>query len=236
MHNTTSEIALSLAVVVFLARASMAQERHLPPSITVVGSGEVSAAPDTAEVQVGVVSQAPSAADALRANSAAMDRLFKTLAERGIAKKDIQTSNFNVSPQYRQRPPRGEEPPTIVGYQVTNQVSVKVRRLADLGRVLDESVSQGANQLYGISFSIAEPAPLLDKARLSALADARRKADLYAKAAGVKLGRVVYIQETTPQVPRPMMLGRAAMAAEAVPIAPGELELRATITVTYAIE
>ena len=235
MRNLQPAAPLSCTFVLVLASPLLAQDRPLPPSITVVGSGELSAAPDTAEVQIGVVTQAPSAADALRANSAAMEKLFKTLADRGITKKDIQTSNFNVSPQYRQRP--REQSQEIAGYQVTNQVRVKVRRLPDLGRVLDEAVTGGANQLYGINFSIAETAPLLDKARLSALADARRKAELYAGAAGVKLTRVLYVQETPPAGPRPMTFGRAALGMEAsVPVAPGELDLHATLTVTYAIE
>jgi uncharacterized protein len=210
-------------------------KRELLPSITVVGSGEVGAKPDMAQIQVGVVTQAPSAAKALADNNEAMDKLFKTLAERGIRDKDIQTSNFSVSPQYRQPQP-GQPQQEIVGYQVSNQVAVKVRQLQTLGKVLDDLVTKGANQVHGITFSVAEPESLLDQARLKAIADARRKADLYARAARTKLGRVLLIEEATPRVPRPVGFGMAMERAAAVPVAPGEQEYHASITVTYALD
>jgi hypothetical protein len=166
-----------------------------------------------------------------------MSKLLQSLAERGIAEKDIETAGFQVSPQYRHEPGR-VQPPEIVGYQVSNMVQVKVRELAALGKLLDQVVREGANQLHGISFSVAEPTALQDRAREKAMADARRKAELYVKSAGAKLGRVLQIQEQLPQVPRPHNLefARAAQAAEQVPIAPGEQEIRVSITVSYAIE
>jgi uncharacterized protein len=173
-----------------------AQERSHPlvPSITVVGSDEVSAKPDMAEIQVGVVTQAQAAVKAVNDNTEAMQKLFKALGTRGIKDKDLQTSNFSVSPQYRHGP-RGEQLPEIAGYQVNNDLRIKVRKLDQLGEILDELVNQGANNVHGISFSVAEPRPLQDEARKKALADARRKAELYAGAAGVKVGRVLLIEE-----------------------------------------
>jgi uncharacterized protein YggE len=186
-----------------------------------------------AQIQVGVVTEAPLAAKALKDNNEAMARLFSTLDGRGIARKDVQTSNFSVVPQYK-RGPHGEQLPEVVGYRVSNQVAVKVRKLDSLGQVLDEVVQQGANQVQGVSFSVAEPTPLLDDARRKAMADARRKAELYAKEAGVAVGRVLLIQEGTPHLPGPILSG-LARAEAGVPIAEGEQEFGAGITVTYAI-
>ncbi len=207
------------------------------PSITVVGSGTASARPDTAEVAAGVVTQSAVAAQALAQNNAGMDRVLKAVTALGIADKDIQTTNVSVVPQRRQGRPEGAAPPEIIGYEVSNQVRIKVRDLAALGRLLDALVDQGANVLGGISFSVADPAPVLDQARAQAMADARRKADVYARAAGVKLGRVLSIREATPGIPRlegfaaPRMVGAAA-----VPVASGEREFQASVTITYAIK
>jgi uncharacterized protein YggE/DNA polymerase/3'-5' exonuclease PolX len=226
----------------FLAPVRAEEKQALVPSLTVVGAGKVSARPDMAQIQLGVVTEAPSATKALKDNSDAMARLFATLDGRGVARKDVQTSNFSVTPQYK-RGPHGEQLPEVVGYRVSNAVQVKVRKLDALGQVLDEVVQQGANQVQGVSFSIAEPAPLLDEARRKAVADARRKAvadarrkaELYAKEAGVEVGRVLLIQEQTPHLPGPLVLGITRAEAAGVPIAEGELDFGATITVTYAI-
>jgi len=211
------------------------QSRSAGRTMTVIGTGKASAQPDLAEVQAGVVTQDSSAAKALEQNTAAVQTLMKTLAGRGIAEKDIQTSNFSVSPLYR-HDPQGKAPPTVTGYQVSNQVRVKVRQLANLGSLLDELVRGGANQMGGISFSLAEPTALQDKAREDAVVDARRKAELYARAAGVKVVRVLRIQEQGTAVPVPgpqFMTMRASEAA--VPVAPGEHEVHASVTITFAI-
>lgn len=218
-----------------VAMAADEDGKKLIPSITVVGSDEVSARPDMARVTVGVVTQGASAAKALKENTDSMQKLFEKLASLGIADKDMQTANFNVTPQHR-RGPQGQYEPEIVGYEVSNQLHIKVRNLKNLGDVLDQVVEAGANSIQGVSFAVAEPKPLQDQAREKALADARRKAELYAKAAGVKLGRVLLIQETTPRLPQPPMFQARAMAGAAVPVAPGEQEFSASITVTYALE
>jgi uncharacterized protein YggE len=228
-------IGLTLGALAALSMpAGSGEKQALVPSITVVGSGTVSARPDMAQIHVGVVTEAPTAAKALEDNNGAMTKLFSTLDARGIAKKDVQTSSFSVAPQYK-RGAHGEQL-EIAGYRVSNEVAVKVRKLDSLGPVLDEVVRQGANRVQGISFSVAEPTPLFDAARRKAMADARRKAELYAKEAGVDLGRVLLIQEETPHLPRPLARGFAgAGVAAAVPIAEGEQEFGARITVTYAI-
>jgi uncharacterized protein YggE len=217
------------------ACAPMGPGGHPPriATVTVAGSGTVSAAPDMAEITTGVVTQASTAAQALAANSQAMERLLQALGTLGVAPRDIQTTNISVSPLRRQG--RDGQPPEITGYEVTNQVRVKVRDLGSLGRVLDQQVGQGANLVYGIQFGRQEPAPLLDEARKRAMADARRKADLYAAAAGLKVGRVVAVQEAGAASPRPEMSPRVMMSA-AVPVAPGEQETQASVTVTFTLD
>lgn len=214
--------------------APMGHGGHHPrtSTVTVAGTGTVSAAPDMAEITTGVVTQAPTAAQALAANSQAMERLLQALGALGVAARDIQTTNISVSPLRRQG--RDGQPPEITGYEVTNQ-RVKVRDLSRLGRVLDQQVGQGANLVYGIQFGRQEPAPLLDEARKRAMADARRKAELYAVAAALKVGRVVAVQEAGAVSPRSEMAPRMAMSA-AVPVAPGEQEIQASVTVTFTLE
>ena len=205
-----------------------------PPSITVVGSGTAAARPDTAEVSAGVVTQAPTAAQALAQNNAGMEKVIKAVTAMGIADKDIQTTNVSVVPQRRQG--RQEpQPPDIVGYEVSNQVKIKVRDLAAVGRLLDALVGQGANVLGGISFSVGDPAPVLDQARTKAMADARRKAEVYAKAAGVTLGPLLSIREGAAAIPRFGVEMPRMMAASPVPVAPGEQDFQASITVTYGL-
>lgn len=218
----------------FFVSAAAEDNPHVVPSLTVVGAGKVSAKPDMAQITLGVVTDAPQAAKALADNNEAMTKLFSSLDGLGIARKDVQTSNFSVVPQYR-RGPRGEQQPEIVAYRVSNAVRVKVRKLESLGQILDEVVHLGANQIQGIGFSVAEPAPLLDAARRQAVADARRKAELFSKEAGVSIDRVLTIQEGTARVPRPPMMGLARPEAAVVPIAEGEMDFEASVTVTYAI-
>ncbi len=205
------------------------------PSIVVNGTGEASAAPDTGHLAAGVVSEAETAGDAVRANSAAMQRVLDALDAAGIAKKDVRTERFQVHPVYAEpmAAPRGRPP--IAGYRVSNQVTVRVRELDKVGAVLDQLVAAGANEIGGISFSVGDPTPLLDEARKRALADARRKAELYAASAGVGLGRLLELSEDGGDMPGPMPR-MARMSAESVPIATGELELSVTLRARYAIE
>jgi uncharacterized protein YggE len=227
-------LLLTLALVLS-ACAPMAGPDGIPrrlSTVTVSGAGTAAAPPDMAEITTGVVTRAATAAQALAQNSQAMERLLQSLGALGIAARDIQTTNVSVSPQ--RRPAKEGQPADILAYEVVNQVHVKVRDLPSLGRVLDQQVSQGANSIYGIRFGLIDPTPLLDEARKRAMADARRKAELYAAAAGLKVGRVVSVQEAGAASPRPEMGARAMMSA--VPVAAGEQEIQASISVTYALE
>ena len=226
-------LALALSACARMGGGSGMAPHQRASTVTVTGTGSVTAAPDMAQISTGVVTQAPTAAGALAANSQAMERLLQALAAQGIAARDVQTTSLSVSPLRRQG--RDGQPPEITGYEVTNQVRVKVRDLSRLGRVLDQQVGQGANLVYGVQFGQQEPAPLLDEARRRAMADARRRAELYAAAAALKVGRVVAVQEAGAASPRPGLGARVAMAA-AVPVAPGEQEVQASVTVTFTLE
>lgn len=212
--------------------------------ISVAGTGRVSAAPDVAEINLGVVTQAPTARDALRANNEAMARLLEVVKERGVAAKDVQTTNLGVNPQFSQPPQPipgrpNQEPfvPKIVGYNVNNTVQVTARNLEKLGELLDAVVQAGANQMNGISFRIDRPDALLDQARKAAVADARRKAEMLAGEAGVVLGRPLSIAESGPAAPpTPMFRGRMEMMAASVPVASGEQELSVTVQVVYEMK
>jgi len=228
--------AVALIAALSLPAVPLVFAEEPAPSITVVGSGSVSGAPDTAEVTAGVVTQATTASQAMSQNSTTMAQVLKALAALGIADRDIHTTNVSIVPQ-RASSPSGRPAPSpsaVVGYEVTNQVRVRVRNLSSLGRLLDTLVSQGANALGGIGFSIADPAPLLEQARSKAIVDARQKAQVYATAAGMKVGRVIFIRDTSALPPRPMAGRMMAMAA--TPIAPGEQELEVSVSVTYALE
>ena len=229
-------------------RASVAQgfdERTPPPSLSVVGHGKVSAVPDVADINIGVVSQGQTAKDALRSNSDAMEGLQKVLRERGVAAKDIETKQIQVSPVYShpdpRRPTANSEDfvPKVVGYRVTNSVEVTVREIAKLGEMLDAVVVAGANQVTGIAFRVDKPEQLLDQARKLAMADAKRKAELLAGEAGIVLGPARHIVEAGGMPPRPTMLGGGApqmmMARSAAPVAAGEQELSVSVQVSYSI-
>jgi len=237
MKKSSAFVVLVLAF--FISVTAIAQTSDLtgarPPSITVAGTGESHGKPDFAQVQVGVVTEAPTAAEALRKNNEAMSQLIVMIRKRGIEDRDLQTVQFNVSPRYKYDKTQ-QEPPKIAGYQVTNEVHVKVRNLLALGSFLDETVSMGANQVRGISFGVADPAQLMDEARKKAIADAQRRARVYAEAAGLKLGKPIRIDEQAGSRPGPYPAARMeAAAASAVPIAPGEQTFSVTVTVSYTV-
>lgn len=227
-----------LAALAFLAAALAAlpaQAGPAPRLITMSGTGEVRAAPDQAELSAGVVSEARTAAAALADNSANMNAVFAALKTLGVPAKNIRTSGFSVTPQYP--PYNSKEERHIIGYQVSNTVTVKLDDQKKLGPALDALVAAGANQIFSVGFSISDPKPLLLKAREEAVKDARLKAETYARAAGVSLGPVQSIGESGAEPPRPMVMVTAMRAAAApTPVAAGEQTVRATVTVTWQIQ
>jgi len=203
------------------------------PQISVSGQARIDVAPDMAEISGGVTSEAREAASASAANAAAMAKIIAALKAAGIAGKDIRTTRFSIQPIW---PPKRVEGTTIIGYRASNQVSVKVRDISRAAPVLDALVSAGANNVGGIHFFIAEPDTYLDKARAAAMADAKRKAEIYARAAGLTLGMPIMISEGGAYVPRPVAMRAMAPAdAEAV-LAPGEQTLSISVSVTYQLK
>ena len=198
--------------------------------ISVTGEATVAVAVDTAMIRLGVTSQAKAAREASEANARQMTAVLAAIREAGIADRDVQTSRLSVQPQYD---PNKAGTARLLGFQVTNQVTIRVREIDKLPAVLDRGITAGANEMSGIEFIVSEQSKLLDQARDDAVADARRKAELYAKAAGVKLGAVVTIaEEGSNPPPRPVM---QAMRSSAVPVAPGEQMLRAAVSVTFEL-
>lgn len=215
----------------------------LAGTITIEGRGEVLAAPDMAQINSGVTTQGASAREALDANTAAMGELIAALKAAGIEARDIQTSGFSVNPNYVYSDERDENgyslPPRINGYQVSNTVTVTVRKLDDLGTILDKSVTIGANTINGVSFSVADPSELYNEARKAAFADARAKAELYADAANVALDEIVSISETqgynAPQ-PYPMYTRADVAMAQAVPVEAGEMAFAINVSVQWELD
>jgi uncharacterized protein YggE len=234
----TAALAGAIALMAGAAfSTAQAAEAMMPPrTITVSGDAEVASKPDQARLSAGVVTQAETAAAALAANSTAMNRVFAAIRMAGIPENRIQTSNFSVQPQYAPFRQENPEPQRIIGYQVSNNVTVVVDDLTKVGTTLDALVRSGANQLGGIQFMIADPKPLAERARTLAVVDGAAKAKTLATAAGVTLGPVMSIQETTNVRPIPVFAMARAVAAEATPIAEGEERVSVNVTMTYAIQ
>ena len=222
---------VTLAVVgALLASPAIAQVP--PPSISVAGEATISAAPDLAQVDGGVTSDAKTAREASEANNKAMGIVLLALKSSGIPEKDYQTSQLSLQPQYA---PNRNGPSPVIGFRASNRVTVTVRDVAKVGSVIDTLVTNGANDIGGISFMVVQPSRLLDEARPKAIADARRKAEIYARAAGVTLGAPLSISEESS--PGPMTFRKmSAGVAAAAPIAQGEETLRISISVSYEIK
>ncbi len=198
--------------------------------VTVTGQATIAVAPDSAVIRIGVTSQGKTAREASNLNAKQMTAVMNAIKAGGIAERDIQTSRLSLQPQYD---PKGGTA-RLLGFRVTNQLTVKIRDIGRLPALLDRAIAAGANEMSGIEFVVSGQSKLLDQARGEAVADAHRKAALYAKAAGAKLGRVVAItEEGAPSPPRPFAAMRAG--AGAVPVAPGEQTLRAVVTVSYEL-
>ena len=233
LHAALCAVLLSLPVVVNPALADSPAEPHI---LTVTGHGEAKGVPDRATISTGVSTAARTAAAALSANAKAMSAVFAALKQAGIPEKNIQTSNFEVTPQYAEQKAGSSAAPRIVGYQVSNTVSVTVDGLDKLGATIDALVAAGSNQIDGPSFSIADPKPLQSEARTEAVKDAADKAQTLARAAGVSLGPIIAISEgLAPETIRPLARGLLVNAAPVTPIAAGEQSLSADVTITWEI-
>ncbi len=188
--------------------------------------------PDLAQVDGGVTSEARTAREASEANNAAMGKVLLALKAAKIDEKDIQTSRLSLQPQSA---PNRPGPPAIVGYRASNRVTIRVRDVTRVASVIDTLVGAGANDIGGINFMVSQASRLLDEAREKAVADARRKAEIYAKAAGVALGAPISISEEGNVAPGPYRRMAASMVA-AAPVAQGEETLSVTVSVSWAIK
>lgn len=236
-------LALSLA----LPGVAMAHDAQSGPVLgagstllTISAEGRSTRTPDLAAFSAGVTTQGKTASEAMSANAAAMTRVFAQLKKAGIADKDVQTSTINLNPIYGQPvvDERGQvvREALIIGYQAMNMVSVKQRDLKGFGKVLDALVASGANQISGPSFEIENAAAAQDEARVNAMKTARARADLYARAAGLRVVRVLSISEGGYNPPMPVMYAKAAMAdAAPTPIAPGQVEASISVSVQYEL-
>lgn len=204
--------------------------------LTVNADGTSEARPDMAIVNLGVTTEGATAAAALAENARRMTALTAALRRAGIAERDIQTSNVSVYPQQVY----GEgQAPRITGYQANNSVTVKVRRIDNTGRVIDAAVGAGGNTVNGVSFTHADPDAQLDIARRDAIAEARRRAELYASALGLRVNRIVSVNEGGGYSP-PIAVAVERFAAQdnapaPTPVAPGEIETRVSVNVTFEL-
>jgi uncharacterized protein YggE len=231
--SLSAAACLALILATATAQAEPADSTR-PRIITVSGEGSASGTPDEAMLSAGVVTSARTAAQALAANSRAMNAVFATLKSAGIADKDMQTSGFAVERQYAQNTTNA--PARITGYEVTNNVLIRVDDLSHLGATLDALVASGANNIGDIQFAIKNPKPLLNAARDDAVADAMSRAQVLAHAAGVTLGPITAISESSSFQPeRPMVMGLLARKNMDTPIATGEQAVSANVTITWEI-
>jgi uncharacterized protein YggE len=218
-----------VAAVLAAPLPALAQSELKPPSVSVTGEASISKAPDIAVLQAGVVSQAKTARDAMSASAKLMAAVLLALKEGGVAENDIQTSRLSLQPI---REPN-KNPASIIAVEASSLVTVRLRDVGKSAEVLDKMITAGANLVSGISFEISEPSKLLDQARAEAIADAKRKAEIYAKAAGVSLGRPLSISEG--HVARPMADRLAMRTSAAMPIQPGEEKIEISVQVSYEL-
>jgi uncharacterized protein len=225
--------------------AALAQPDMLPPAaapvviagtrLDVVARGEAVRVPDVATITAGVVTQASKAEAAMSDNARRMAGARDALRRAGVSDRDIRTASLNLQPQYRY----GEnQPPVLTGYQASNQLSVRFRDVARAGTILDTLVEQGLNQIAGPELSVDLPEPALDEARTKAVAAARARAELYAKAAGMRVARILSISEmsdVSPPVRPVMMMARAARVEADTVVEPGEQRLEVTVSVSFEL-
>lgn len=255
-HATLSAFALVLAMVpaacaqgttAFAAPSGTQQMTHpnsIQPETTLNISAEarINRAPDIAIVTAGVTEERETAREAMAAQAEAMNGVFEALKAAGVAERDMQTSGLSLSPRYdyietadASGRKRGQQ--RLAGYVASNQVTVRVRDLTRLGSTLDSLVSSGSNTLSGVSFSIDDDKAIRAEARTKAMQDAIAKAELYASAAGLRVARIVTINEGYEHSPQPQAMARMMSSdmAESTPVAGGEVGITASVNVMFEL-
>jgi uncharacterized protein YggE len=231
---------LVFAAALLLSLSPAAAQTPPGRTLSLAGNAEVRAAPDAALVSTGVVSEGDTAAAALKTNSAVLAKVLEAIHAAGVEGKDVQTNGLSLQARYyRPDKPSPTDRPRIIGYTAVNQVALRVRDLAKLGDLLDKVTVAGANRIDGIDFIVSNQEALLDEARRKAVTDAKDKADLYARAAGFTLGKVMSLVEESTPSPRPMAraapAGYASMAAAPVPVEAGEMTLSMRVRVVWSL-
>ncbi|MEO6581930.1 MAG: SIMPL domain-containing protein [Sphingomicrobium sp.] len=239
-HAYLAALALGSSVVPAAAQAQIATpivQTMSGTRLDVSAVGEVTRVPDVAIISAGVMTRSASATEAIAENAARMERVRAALKRAGIADRDVQTSSISLNPEYRYQ---DNQPPQLTGYTASNQVSVRFRDIRNTGRILDALVAEGANQINGPSLTIDKPEAALDEARAKAIAAGRARAELYARALGMRVVRLLSVSEGGGQSgPQPMVMmraeGRAVGAADSK-IDPGEQQLSVTLAMTFELQ
>jgi uncharacterized protein len=222
------------APISFPAAAQTAQVQAINGTrLDVVATGEVSRVPDIVRINAGVMTQAPTASEAIRQNAEQMRGMRAALQRAGVAERDIQTSSINLHPQWRHMENRL---PEFSGYQAHNMVNVRFRDIANAGRIIDALVAAGANQIDGPMFEIERPETALDEARTRALEVARERANLYARSLGMQVRRIISVSEAGAMMPMAVMGRMMAQDAAATNIAPGQQTLAVNLTVSFELQ
>ena len=231
--------ALALGAAAIPAAASAQASPQLPAMggtrVDINATGESRRVPDVAVISAGVVTRASTAAAALQQNATRMERVLAALKRAGIDERDVQTSSINLNPDYRYE---NNQPPKLTGYQASNQVSIRFRDIRNSGKILDALVAEGANQINGPNLTIDQPEAARDEARLQALTNGRARADLYARALGKRVVRLVAVSETGGYAQPPMPMFERGMAAQAADtkIVPGEQSVQVNLTMVFELQ
>ncbi|HEU5482607.1 MAG TPA: SIMPL domain-containing protein [Sphingomicrobium sp.] len=240
MKNLFAALLAAALIPMGSASAQVTTELSQPISGTrldITATGEVSRVPDIAIINAGVVTRATTAGAAIQQNATRMERVIAALKSAGIADRDIQTSSINLNPEYRYEE---NKPPQLVGYSASNQVTIRFRDIRNSGRILDALVAQGANQINGPTMTIEHPEAALDEARAKAIAAGRARAELYARALGKQVARVILVSESSFSHPVPPPMPYQAMAARAesadTKIEPGEQKLQVNLSMVFELQ
>jgi uncharacterized protein YggE len=233
-------LGLALCAAAPAAAAAQAVQAPMPAiagtRLEVSATGEAARVPDLAIISAGVVTRQTTATAAIQENAARMERVLSALKRAGIEERDVQTSSINLNPEYRYQESRA---PQLVGYTASNQVSIRFRDIRNTGKILDALVAEGANQINGPTLTIDKPEAALDEARLKALANGRARADVYARALGRRVARIVSISESGGSSPvpppMPMMMEARAQSADSK-ILPGEQKLQVTLSIVFDLQ
>jgi uncharacterized protein YggE len=237
MRHPFAALLAAVALSAPLAAARAQAVPNIPADATLLSvsaQAEARRAPDIATISAGVVTQAADGNTAMRQNAEQMNRVLAAVKAAGVADRDVQSSGINLNPQYRYEE---NQPPRITGYQASNTVTVKLRDVAKMGKVLDALVASGANQINGPSFGIDDPEPLHDQARIEALKRAQARAATYADTLGLRVRRIVSISEGGGGMPIPMprMAMAKAEAFDSTPVAPGESSVSVQLDVVFEL-